>query len=39
MIGEQALEVQTLFRGVVIGTKYVVALTRRRPFPPGRARS
>ena len=32
MTGEQALEVQTLFRGVVIGTKYVVAPTRRRPL-------
>ncbi len=29
MTVEQALEVRTLFRGVVIGTKYVVAPTRR----------
>ncbi len=31
MTAEHALEVQTVFRGVVIGTKYVVAPARHRP--------
>src|SRR5581483_7094353 len=31
MTAEHALEVQTVFRGVVIGTKYVLAPSRHRP--------